>query len=219
METNNQEQVIEKIKKLLALSEKNSNDNEAKAAALKAQKLMNQYDISIDTIGTAPEETIDYDTLYVGNGKSWKYALANIISTNFKCKNFWVGSKTVAFYGYKQNTEVSKITFNWLFKMIHRLADREVHRGYAKGIDVSNIYKSYVSGFLTGLKTSLEAQSKALLIITPTKVTDSYQEFSKDFKTRNKSIKVNSINEDSYKAGVEDGRNCMGKRELECSSC
>ena len=44
-------QIIEKIKKIMALSENNPNQNEAIAAALKAQKLMAKFHIEESELG------------------------------------------------------------------------------------------------------------------------------------------------------------------------
>lgn len=41
----NNKEVIEKVKKILALAENNPNENEALAAALKAQKMMAKFHI------------------------------------------------------------------------------------------------------------------------------------------------------------------------------
>lgn len=45
-----QEKIIEKIRKLLSLSENNSNSSEAELAMLKAQELLLQYKIEMNEI-------------------------------------------------------------------------------------------------------------------------------------------------------------------------
>ena len=52
------EQVIEKIKKLLALANDNCNDNEAQAALLMAQKLMAKHNVHVEV--SDMEETVAY---------------------------------------------------------------------------------------------------------------------------------------------------------------
>ena len=51
----NQEKIIDKIRKVLELSKNNPSEEEAQAAALKAQKLMAEYHISIKEIETEVE--------------------------------------------------------------------------------------------------------------------------------------------------------------------
>jgi len=58
MDTEKRDQVIEKIKKLLALSKKNNNENEKIAAALKAQKLIAEFSVE------------EYE--YMADKKIWK---------------------------------------------------------------------------------------------------------------------------------------------------
>lgn len=50
------QKVIEKVKKILALAEKNPNENEAVAAALKAQELMAKFNITENDLGNEIDE-------------------------------------------------------------------------------------------------------------------------------------------------------------------
>lgn len=56
----NNKEVIEKVKKILALAENNPNENEALAAALKAQKMMAKFHIQEEDLrDEVTESTID----------------------------------------------------------------------------------------------------------------------------------------------------------------
>lgn len=209
--------IIDKIKKLLALAENNTNESEAQNAALKAQKLIAKHNINVlELEEDYEEETIDENTLWVGEGKKWKYVLASIISKNFRCKEFWYGRKTVAFYGYKTDTEAAKEVFKFVFNVGHKLATRETNKYTNK----KGIYNTYLVGFLKGLDNSFNKQSKALMIIVPKEVNESYANLSKNWgHSINGSLNTQSYHNREtlykvYNQGVEDGSHVMGTREL-----
>lgn len=90
----NSEKVISKIKKVLELSKNNPSQEEAQAAALKAQKLMVEYHISMNEIEAVEDiDSIVEKSVSVGNGSKWKYVLSQIVAKNFRCKHFYYGKK------------------------------------------------------------------------------------------------------------------------------
>lgn len=98
MENKSVEKIIEKVKKVLELSKNNPSAEEAKSAALKAQKLMAEYHISLSEIEAVEDvENISEKQVDVGNGNKWKYFLAEIVAKNFRCKHFYYGKSTVVF--------------------------------------------------------------------------------------------------------------------------
>lgn len=92
--------VIEKVKKLLALSQ-SSNANEAATAAAMANKLMDQYRLSTAELeGTAgnTSEPIEEDEGYIyesGKITPWKFSLMNALASFYGCAvwNDWTVSK------------------------------------------------------------------------------------------------------------------------------
>ena len=64
--------IIEKINKLLALAEKNPEQNEAISAAAKAQELIAKYNIEIEKLGKPEEEEIAISKYSNGKGYKWR---------------------------------------------------------------------------------------------------------------------------------------------------
>lgn len=94
------EKIIAKIKKVLELSRNNPSEEEAKSAALKAQKLMAEYHISMSEVDEVEDiDSIVEKSVSIGTGSKWKYTLAGIIAKNFRCRHFFYGKSTVVFYG------------------------------------------------------------------------------------------------------------------------
>ena len=215
-----QEKIIQTIKKVLELSKNNPSEEEAKAAALKAQELLAKYhidmseveDIDIDKTEDIVELSVDVPS------KKWKYKLAQIVADNFRCKHFYYGKKVVVFYGHKTDAEVAAETFKYLFDMGNRCAGRVVDKVFAQTGTSAGVYNSFVAGFCAGVSEALGKQCTALMLVVPQDVKDSYAEKSKDFKTMNLSGLSTGGNEycrDAYTSGKEKGRDAVGSRQLE----
>ena len=211
------ENVVSLVKKLLSLADSKVNEHEAKVAAMKAQELIAKYNIVIsDEDEEANEiETVDVEVV---PGKKWKINLSVLVANNFRCKCFWVGRKRCCFYGYKNDAEVAKEVFSFLFKQGNKCANNLVYKykvtkGYTEGV-----YKSFIYGYLVGLEQSLGENSKALMLTVSDVVAKGYDEMMKEANPDSKSIsgyKGNaSVMGAAYKEGIHTGRHIMRKREI-----
>lgn len=210
------EKLLEKIKKLFALSKNNPSQQEAESAALMAQKLMMENDISLEEIEDVDldkkeeitEECVDLEA------KKWKYTLARIVADNFRVKHFYRGKDTLIFYGHTTDVKIATETFKYLFAMGNRLGNklaREVRktRGYA-----DNVYNSCVIGFCQGVREALAEQSKALMVIVPEDVKEAYTVRTKGCGTFTANA-PRAYNGDAYRAGKTHGYNSMKRNALE----
>ena len=220
------EQIIEKIKKLLALSSKNTNENEALADALKAQKLIADYDIEEYELGEKNQEPIEC-TSEVGQGKNWRFQLATVVANNFRCANYiisstvhnyWTGrnnvkSREVVFIGYPLDAEAAKLTFEKLYEVGNRLASKAAREAKAKYGYADGVYNSFAAGFVAGVKQELEKQCEALMLVRPQAVQAVYDslEFSnaKIHHPRNRYLA-----ESRYSDGENAGRDAVRSGRL-----
>lgn len=221
-----EEKIIEKIRKCLALAQNNPSEEEAKAAALQAQKLLAKYNISMTDIDSVNEVeeivecSIWFNDIVKGVARAWKYQLADIVARNFRCKHFFYGKSGVAFYGHKTDAEAAKEVFSFLYSMGDKLANRETYRvlrqyhKQGQSAQVSGIYNSWVSGFMVGLQDSLAKQCTALAIVTPQDVKDAYVERSKNFKSMNAGMRNKGFDSDAYEKGKQAGKEAMGQRSI-----
>lgn len=223
-----EERIIEKIRKCLALANNNPSEEEAKAAALQAQKLLAKYNISIsdvEEVENTSEEIVEqavwYKDIVKGVARAWKYELAGIVAKNFRCKHFFYGRKGVAFYGHKTDAEAAAEVYKYLFGMGDRLANRVTYRvlrqyhRQGQSAQVSGIYNSWVKGFLKGLREGFDKQCTALAIVIPEDVKTAYAEKSKTFKSANLGMENTGFNEDAYNDGFVTGKGAMAQRSLE----
>lgn len=211
------DRVIEKINKLLLLSDssRNPSEHEAIAASLQVQKLLAKYNLTLtDVTGERKEEDVEQSIADVGKGKKWKFALAITIANNFACKCYAVGREQIVFYGYKADIVAARRVYVYLFNVGDKLAKQYAKKfreenGYADGI-----YNSFCKGFVAGVQKELEKQCKALAIVVQPKVEETFKAFSETFKGNvNTAIKAN--NRKAYDEGFVEGKRALNAQYLE----
>lgn len=216
----NDEKIIQTIRKLLELSKNNPSEDEAKAAVLKVQELLAKYHIDmkeVESIDLDEVENIEEVRIYIP-AKKWKYKLATIVANNFRCKHFYVGKGMLVFYGHKTDAEVASETFKYLFNVGNRLAGREVDRVFGETGTSANVYNSFVAGFCEGIEEGLAQQCQALMIVTPEDVKTSFAEMSKNFGTMNcGSMRVggDSYCREAREKGRTEGRHAVRSRQID----
>lgn len=167
-------EIIEKIKKLLALAT-SSNENEAKLAAAKAQELLVAHNLDMQTVNLS-DNSYDHDILFEvskSNAEykyvSWlinKYFFVMTIQTQFGHKRIY------RVVGEKANIEIASYMSEFFFR-----AFRECFVQYRKDNGVPLEAKAdFYFGFYEGIKTQLEASrkkvedSKGLVVIKDPKI-------------------------------------------------
>lgn len=207
-----QKQALEKIKKLLSLSDNNPNEAEAKSAMLMAQKLMSKYDISLDDTKDEKAEFMIARCTHKWD-MGFRIPLSTVISENFRVENF-LSNGTVCFFGHRLDAEIAKETFNYAYSFINTMANRAYNTAKKEGRSTKGVYNSYAQGFILGLKQEFDKQCKALKIITPEDVKEEYLNMSSSWKTkshRNQS----TIDFGAYMSGVNDGKQFMSKKQIQ----
>ena len=210
------EKILEKIKKLLALAGNNPSEEEAKAASLKAQKLMNEYNLTLADCDNDKKLEITDSKFNCGGDNKWKFELSMVIADNFRCKVYWLGKKIAVFYGYKTDCEIAKEVFGFLFNICKKRITQVADKAYNETGSSRGVRYSYTKGFVAGIKEVLDAQCTALMIVTPKEVTESYEVMAKDFKNFEvKRSDGKKFSKEHYEQGIRDGRDSMNSRALE----
>ena len=212
----NKKQMIEKIKKVMALAENNPNENEAIAAALKAQKLMAKFHINEDELGDEITESKleSMECEVGGKTQKWKLQLAVVLANNFRCK-VYLKNGNVTFYGFEEDVNVCSEVFYTLYKIGVKLSDklkRETRKetGTAKGIR-----NTFCVGFVAGIKSELEKQCTALMIVVPKEVNDGYAKMSANWgKGKSSNLRIGS-DRSVYEKGFQSGKDAVRKRSIE----
>lgn len=221
--------IIDKVRKLLALS-KSTNAHEAAAAAGAAARLIEEHGIAsaeIAMAGNAPVEGLtDPESLYsYRRDTAWRSRLASALARHHGCKAILLGSqhspqgKRYTVLGRKSDVEALHYMFAYLSTEVARLTAESEARGKigkqsfalgcAEGIieQLSRTHKEVVQ------KAQAAGQSTALVFIDSDRerVAVKYKElYPQTRKTRGPS--GGRIDDESRAAGREAGRNVhMGK--------
>lgn len=172
--TNKQEELIEKIKKLLALSS-SSNENEAMLAMQKAQELMVKYSINRGDIDASEVEDkkVVTEIVIANKGRIMWYEsdLARIVSDNFRCVYFTRGIKgnrcrNLCFMGLETDVEICKWVFNYALNQMKKLGNNAVKTYTPNDFEIiyhmepkpAKIRNDFYTGFTRGLKKAFKEQ-------------------------------------------------------------
>ena len=209
--------VISKIRKLLALADGNANRNEAVAAALKAQKLIAEHDIEAYEIAgeEARREPVDIATDGYMRGV-WREWLACTVADNFRCKSYQHNTRKrrgtltheVHFVGYDLDANAARLTYEKLVEVGERLALEECRRsrralGHARGVKNDFLY-----GFVKGVRAELEKQCQALMLVCPAEVQEYFDglDLRNAGKTKVKRTGARERGEHAGRDAVRSGR-------------
>lgn len=210
--------ILNKIKNLLDLANNNPNENEAIAAALKAQELMAKYNIELDQLDDKKETREIVEEVYYQSDKhemrKWKIGLAGIIAQNFRCKVYFMNKNNVVFYGYKEDAKIALNVFTYLYEIGNKFAVRYYNKCKKEGKETRGVMNTYLVGFKDGVAEVLEKQCTALMIVTPKEVTESFEEMTSGWKTVKSTLRL-SGDTSAYSNGKSDGRDMATARNIE----
>lgn len=207
------EKMLEKVQKLLALAGNNPSEEEAKAAALKAQELIAQYNLDLSKL--SPEEKIEYKLVKAThpNNNGYRSKLAVIIAPNFRCRAVLVGSD-VHFFGRKDDAEACVAIYNYLYKTMRTAGARKEREARKAGQNTHGVANCYWLGFMEGLQDELASQCKALAIVVPEDVNSKFHERFTHLGKYKGGIHMKGHDAEAYNSGYLDGRRSMKKGEL-----
>ena len=204
--------VKDKIKKLLALGT-SPNENEAKAALLKARELMAKYkmsDADFEDVKKAELKHMECDVKWTtDSGEIWLAELCKVIADNYCCVAAWMttkGTRTHALRisGMTGDVEICKAAVEYAVGFV-RGNIKAIQRKYYQQ-DPKTIASSYAKGFIIGLDIAFDQQKEehpewALVVVKPEEVSN-YED-----KLGNKSVKTKKtgFNATAYSRGVNDG--------------
>lgn len=202
MSGKNDKSTLERIEKLLAKTPENgATEQEAIAAALKAQELMAQLDVTrADVVGASNGPADDPITqVATPKQRNWQLSLAWVIAKNFRCLHYqerrWDALKGknvnhIVFYGHSQDAEAARIVFERLCAAAKRLGNayarkrrKELEACTRGKVSQSSIFNTWIDAFIEGVRSELERQSQELMIVVPRDVQRSYRRFSAGFRT------------------------------------
>lgn len=130
----NREEIIIRIKKLLALTKGTNYKEEAQNALVMAQKLMLKYKIEMREVEEHEDFKTDSeftDVTFSGKGQSWKNQLAELIAENFGCNLYYNGTarkNRFVFFGKEEDVIIARIVLEYANKVIEEEQKKVIKR-------------------------------------------------------------------------------------------
>lgn len=215
--------IRDKIKKLLALAT-SPNENEAKAALLKAKKLMMEHKISETEVQGLEEQKLihlqcDDIRWTTDSGEIWITSLANLIADNHLCSCSWFtpkGKRTHILYihGLGTDVELCKSVIEYAVGFVRGRIKIEQRRRVTS--DPKAVAASYARGFILGMELMYDEQKDehpewGLVVSKPQEV----DEYMKSLGERNVRTRKTEFDPLAYMIGQNDGRQFNAQRVLE----
>lgn len=113
--------IIQKIKKLLALSE-SPNIHEAELAAQKAQEMLSAHNLTMQSVVNNPDaEELILENSYKITINRFTRILSYVVGESLDCRTILHKSinkkrESIQFFGYQQNPEIATYMFEYLYK-------------------------------------------------------------------------------------------------------
>lgn len=204
-----------KIEKLLAKTIENGcTVEEAASAAKMVQKLIGKYHIELAEVGNK-KETADGEVLDAKSIRKWEIRLISTIARNMRCEaivshRYTAGNINRKSFVYIIGMDADRKAVILLYEKLRKICkvgmkkEQNYHKamfGTSKGIA-----DSYGFGFMQAIRSEMEKQAKALVLVTPKEVDDKVQELFPHARVTHTNV---SCNEHAYNSGVNDGRNAM----------
>ncbi|TYU25367.1 DUF2786 domain-containing protein [Listeria monocytogenes] len=199
------EKIIRKVKRLLALARENKNDEEGQTAFMFAQRLMLENNIKESELSDdeAAMELITENNITIYKKLFWwERSLADVIADNFRVKSFYKvrGSSSakksaITFFGLEKDLELAKEMYLLAYEAVVFHSKAYVNDHYKQTNEKRERYfteqlkTSYIRGFLDGMDAKFREQISILrnefevLVLMPQKVEDEFEKHSEDFGT------------------------------------
>lgn len=169
------------LKKSLALGDthKNTNENEAMAAMLKAQEILAKYGKTLGDVNFEDDTQVNKEVMEDGvtdyhKVQKWEKDLAGVIARNFRCEYFWrtrsagyrTGVSKIFFLGLKEDVEVALDVYRFALDVMPFLAKRYcIDHGISGAGLIKRSKLAYLSGFVNGLEAKFQQQVTTMAIV------------------------------------------------------
>ena len=214
--------IKDKIEKLLALAS-SPNENEAKAALLKAKELMAKNKLSEADFENLKKQEIktfmcEDVTWTTDSGRVWMAELARLICNEYLCVSAWgtkPGTRTHILFitGMEEDLEVCKAVMGYTVGFVEeqiRVMQRKNRRQ-----DPKSVANSYANGFILGLEIAFEEQREShpewgLVVVKPSEV----KNYEDSLGTKTVKAKDPGMDALSFIKGKNDGLRFNSKKAI-----
>tara|TARA_R110000744_G_scaffold37459_1_gene85818 strand:- start:418 stop:1161 length:744 start_codon:yes stop_codon:yes gene_type:complete len=170
--TEEKESVLKRIQKLLQMSQENgASENEAMTAADKAQKLLQEHNLSIaDIKDDSQAEPVDSEDVEVDRD-IWKGYIRNATAKLYFCQTYQSNKldkyykkvKVTTFVGRKSNRMVATEMCKYFINTVDRLTVEEFRKVPGSRIDINKMSHAFKQGAATRLARRLREKYEEIV--------------------------------------------------------
>lgn len=202
------EEILEKVRKVLALTS-SPNEKEAALAAIKARELMDKYNVQMKDISQEVSEKIEDVDLELGGEVKvyWVCILTNVVGKYQNCRVYRNSGK-FCIVGFTGDIELFEYTYIYLRRVIEKLLEEVVVPPECR---VKKYLEDYAYGIVSNLSTRFEKEKKktmsggddrALVVIDREKAVD---KFCDEYLDLSNTRLHRTFNADAYSKGYVTG--------------
>lgn len=224
------ERIIERVRKLLALSN-SSNEHEAALAAAHAQRLLAEHNLAMSELEVQDEGAGEVELEVAKTVPKWLSSLFATVANTFDC--FPVVTTThfcsrLRFIGVGEDPGVAACTLQYLMKELRRLASAYLHNLPTCGRKLPSgererVRTSYLLGGVHGVRQAMNAQkaqtpttSRALVPVKDALIRQYKEEHLGQL--RNRRSRSSTVVSAAFHQGRQDGASLQIKPALENNS-
>jgi len=222
-----QETILTKVKKLLALAENNTSADESQNSFLKAQMLLLKHGLTMNDVAES-DNTNTKNVLNTSIDESsrmawWKKSLANIISNNFRCKSFTsfrTANTRICIIGLEEDVNIATEIYNCAVRTIEHQSKMYVKLNKKNGKS-AGLKNDFIIGWLKGLEDKFRVQVESvkeygLILVKDALVVAEVEKMK--LRTGQRSKITANRDADARNAGYKSGNSFNGNSKMiECN--
>lgn len=211
--------IMERARKLLALSQRGGTPQEAEAAALQLQKLLLRHNLEIQQINEEPVyDAYEFTLSKTPSTMKWERLLFAMLANCHMCRGFFEPrNNSMIIIGRKDNIEMVHYLFKFLRPLVEhhaKMNSRHIPKEFKYRYE-----KSYRHGMIVGIQERLEEQLKQFeqeegLLVIPDQ--EGIQKFAESlFQVKPQKPRKQKIITQAFVEGMYQGLRTSINRELQ----
>jgi len=223
-----QETILTKVKKLLALAENNTSADESQNSFLKAQMLLLKHGLTMNDVADS-NNTNTKNVLNTSIDESsrmlwWKKSLASIISNNFRCKSFTsfrsVNTR-ICIIGLEEDVSIATEIYNCAVRTVDYQSKLYVKLNKKSG-KTAGLKNDFIIGWLSGLENKFKKQVESckeygLILVKDALVVAEVDKMK--LRTGQRSKITANRDADARNAGYKQGNSFNGSSKMIGCNC
>lgn len=207
------ENILDKVRKLLELSKNNTNINEANAALAQAQALMTKHRLSMFDLDKKIGDLTEVDLPQGKRNISWKSQLLNGICKNNNCKTIIMEGKGISYriIGTETDIELVKFIYDTIVAQIEFHVSEALRNNLGTGKTFTNNFKlaavqTVIQRMNEANKKVMESVTNAMVFVNTSQAKIASYVENNIGKLRPHKYAGGALDEDGWQLGTEAGR-------------